>query len=399
MRILLANKFYYPRGGDCVCTLNLEQLLQEHGHEVAVFAMQHPENLSTSWSKYFPSEINFSPGRGMFETLRRPFGSKEVRKKFSALLDDFQPDVVHLNNIHTQLSPVIAQIAHQRGIRVVWTLHDYKLLCSRSDCLLNDIECCEKCYGSRKHTFKYRCMKQSLSGSLIGQWEARYWSKEKLENITDAFICPSQFMKQQMQKGGFSANKLIPLSNFMDSSKIRRTHFVKENYYCYVGRLSREKGLETLIRAANSSPHRLKIIGTGDMLPSLQKQAASHIEFSGRKNWEEIEEIMGKARLSIISSEWYENNPLSVIESLCLGTPVIGSQIGGIPELITPYTCCATYKPGDADSLREVIQKMFTTEFSSVESQDLAENAGKRFSASLYYHQLMNIYKNENNSQ
>lgn len=105
MKVLLANKFYYRRGGDCVCTLNLEQLLKDHNHDTAVFAMQHPENFPTPWSKYFPSEIRFSPGPNILETFRRPFGSKEVKRKFNALLDDFQPDVVHLNNIHTQLSP------------------------------------------------------------------------------------------------------------------------------------------------------------------------------------------------------------------------------------------------------------------------------------------------------
>lgn len=119
MKVLLANKFYYRRGGDCVCTLNLEQLLKDHNHDTAVFAMQHPENFPTPWSKYFPSEIRFSPGPNILETFRRPFGSKEVKRKFNALLDDFQPDVVHLNNIHTQLSPLIAELAHRRGIKVV----------------------------------------------------------------------------------------------------------------------------------------------------------------------------------------------------------------------------------------------------------------------------------------
>ena len=113
MKVLLANKFYYRRGGDCVCMLNLEQLLKDHNLDTAVFAMQHPENLPTPWSKYFPSEIRFSPGSNIFETFRRPFGSKEVKRKFSALLDDFQPDVVHMNNIHTQLSPLIAELAHR----------------------------------------------------------------------------------------------------------------------------------------------------------------------------------------------------------------------------------------------------------------------------------------------
>lgn len=137
MRILLANKFYYRRGGDCVCTINTEELLKAHDHEVAVFAMQHPETLPCKWSKYFPSEIKFKPDLSILETVMRPFGSNEVKKKFIALLNNFKPDVVHLNNIHSQLSPIIAELAHQRGIRIIWTLHDYKLLCPRYDCLRN----------------------------------------------------------------------------------------------------------------------------------------------------------------------------------------------------------------------------------------------------------------------
>lgn len=135
MKILLANKFYYRRGGDCVHTLNLEQLLKAHGHEVAVFAMDYPENLKTQWSKYFPSEVKFKLGTGMIEALMRPFGTREVQRKFNALLNDFHPDVVHLNNIHSQLSPVIAEMAHERGIKVVWTLHDYNC------CALDTIVC------------------------------------------------------------------------------------------------------------------------------------------------------------------------------------------------------------------------------------------------------------------
>ncbi len=118
MKILLVNKFYYRRGGDCIYMLNLEQLLKTHGHDVAVFAMDYPENIETEWKRYFPNEIKFTPGVGMLETFMRMFGLGEVKRKFNSLLNDFKPDVIHLNNIHTQLSPVIACLAHERGIKV-----------------------------------------------------------------------------------------------------------------------------------------------------------------------------------------------------------------------------------------------------------------------------------------
>ena len=138
MKILLSNKFYYYRGGDCIYMLNLEQLLKEHGHDVAVFAMDYSENIETPWKMYFPQNMN------KLMAFTRPFGSVEVKKKFKQLLDVFKPDVVHLNNIHTQLSPVIAELAYQHNFHVVWTLHDYKLLCPRYDCLKNGNSICER---------------------------------------------------------------------------------------------------------------------------------------------------------------------------------------------------------------------------------------------------------------
>ncbi|MDR1762568.1 MAG: glycosyltransferase, partial [Dysgonamonadaceae bacterium] len=148
MKVVLVNKFYYRRGGDCIYTLNLEDALKKHGCQTAVFAMQHPDNQPTEWSRYFPSEVGFTGGGNKLKAARRILGDSEVKAKFSRLLDDFQPDAVHLNNIHSQLSPIVAEIAHNKGIKVVWTLHDYKLLCPRYDCMRNGKEC-SLCYSSK----------------------------------------------------------------------------------------------------------------------------------------------------------------------------------------------------------------------------------------------------------
>lgn len=236
MRILLANKFYYRRGGDCVYVLNLEQLLKKHGHEVAVFAMDYPENMDTEWKRYFPKNM------GKVMAFTRPFGSREVKDKFNRLLDDFRPDVVHLNNIHTQLSPVLAELAHRRGIRVVWTLHDYKLLCPRYDCLLNGRTVCETCFnGNKKACLDNKCMKGSRLASFIGYREAVVWNRQRLENATDILICPSRFMADKMAQGGFDARKMKVLCNFIDTGKCAKGDYGKGDYYCYIGRLSREK--------------------------------------------------------------------------------------------------------------------------------------------------------------
>lgn len=390
MKILLSNKFYYPRGGDCIYTINLEQLLQQHGHETAIFAMQYPENLPSKWSKYFPSEVKFSAGLGAVEAVFRPLGTKEVKQKFNALLDDFQPDLVHLNNIHTQLSPIIAQIACKRNIKIIWTLHDYKLLCPRYDCLQRSEQVCELCFTDKKQVLRNRCMKNSLFASILAYKEARKWTREKLERYTDIFVCPSQFMANKMIQGGFNKNKIINLCNFIDIEKTKKENYEKEDYYCFIGRLSHEKGIKTLIEAAKSLPYKLKIIGGGDLKEQLTTLASNNIEFLGYKNWDEIKDIVGKARFSVIPSEWYENNPLSVIEAQCLGTPVLGANIGGIPELIETGKTGMLFEPRNTEDLKEKIKQMFTTEF---DYKKIAEQAKERYSAEKYYHEIIEIYE------
>lgn len=372
--------------------LNLEQLLRGHGHEVAVFAMDYPENIDTKWKKYFPREVKFRPGLGMLETFIRPFGWGEVRKKFTALLDDFKPDVVHLNNIHTQLSPVIAEIAHKRGIKVVWTLHDYKLLCPRYDCLQNGKSVCEECFADKHKVLEHKCMKNSRIASIIAYKEAMAWTCERLEACTDAFICPSQFMADKMVQGGFAQSKMKTLCNFIDIAKCQRNDgYNKGDYYCFIGRLSHEKGAATLIEAASRLPYKLVVIGGGPLSEELRMKSeeSSQIEFVGFKQWDEIKEIVGKSRFSVIPSEWYENNPLSVIEAQCLGTPVLGAKIGGIPELISAETGM-TFESRNVDNLTKKIEAMWNASF---DYEAIADSSQKRYNSENYYNEIINIYE------
>lgn len=386
MNILLANKFYYRRGGDCIYMLNLEQLLKEHGHKVAVFAMDYPENIETPWKQYFPQNMS------KLMAFTRPFGSAEVKAKFNKLLDDFKPEIVHLNNIHTRLSPIIAELAHNRGIKVVWTLHDYKLLCPRYDCLRNGDDICELCFNEDKSSCKtYKCMKGSTLASLIGYKEATTWNRRRLEKCTDVFICPSKFMAQKMAQGGFNSKKLVSLCNFIDIDKCKKDTYEKENYYCYVGRLSHEKGVKTLIKAAQKLPYKLVIIGGGPLSDELKNETTNtNIEFVGYKQWDEIKEIVSKARFSVIPSEWYENNPLSVIEAQCLGTPVLGARIGGIPELIENNVTGMTFESRNVNDLTSKLEAMWQHTF---DYKEIALTSQKRYNSESYYQNILKIYQ------
>jgi len=391
MKILLSNKYYYRRGGDCIYTINLEQLLKSKRNNVAIFAMDYPQNIYTPWNKYFPSEVKFTSCTKIIETTLRPFGTKEVKQRFSQLLKDFRPEVVHVNNIHSQLSPIITEIAHEQGIRVIWTIHDYKLLCPRYDCLKNGMTICEECFRDKNKVLKYKCMKNSRLASILAYWEAKKWNIERIEANTDMFICPSKFMAKKMIQGGYSKDKIKVLNNFFDSAKYDdNISYEKEDYYCYVGRISQEKGIETLIKAANDIPYKLIVIGDGPLLNKMRNIANNNIEFVGYKDWDYIKAAVSKAHFTVLPSEWYENNPLSIIESQCLGTPVLGADIGGIPELIEEGINGMTFESKNLNDLKNKIEEMFNYRF----DYDMISNKSKsKYNSKNYYKDLMSIYQ------
>lgn len=389
MKVLLVNKFYYPRGGDCIATINTERMLRDNGHEVAVFAMQYSQNMESSTSRYFASEVSFAGGVGSkLKALARTLGCGDIKASFNSLLNEFNPDVVHLHNIHSYLSPVLARLAHQHGCRVVWTMHDYKLLCPAYTCLRDD-KPCEQCVtGSKCNVVKNRCMKGSLVGSIVAWLEAIKWTRKTLESYTDAFICPSEFMAQMMRKAGFDATKIVTLNNFVN--KAHQVNEQREQFYCYVGRLSPEKGVMTLLDVASRLPYTLKVIGTGPLEDELRSRYAhcKNIEFMGHCAPVQVAQLLSRAQASVVPSQWYENNPLSVIESLCAGTPVLGTRIGGIPELINETSGIVC----DSTQLEQGIKQLMETPW---QHDAIAQEAQQRFSSTRHYQQLMTIYSNK----
>ena len=403
MKILLVNKFYYHRGGDCTAVFSMEKLLKEKGHKVAIFSMNRPENAPSPWKKYFPKEVSFSfssPASasslfaaisGFFSAFVRIFHSPATARKFKRLLADFQPNVVHLHNIHSYLSPIVAQIAHQKGIRVVWTLHDYKLICPTYSCLRNGKNC-EICFNNKSNVVWHKCMKNSYIASLLAYLEACWWNRKKLSRMTDTFISPSVFLKSKMEEAGFQSIQIEVLPNFMPDKLT--CYPIKADYYCYVGRLSEEKGGNILLDAASQLPYSLKVIGEGH-LSEKYREAYSHpqIEFCGYMPKEELYPIVQKARFIVIPSICYENNPFSVIEALCMGTPVLGAKIGGIPELIEEKKNGMLFLPGDVPDLINKICNCFEHLTDPEIFQQIATNAQNKFGSETFYIKLMNIYE------
>lgn len=395
-RVLIVNKFYYPRGGDCVVAMNLERLLKEQGHDVAVFAMQYEENIDSGWNSYYVSQVDFTGGVGAkIAAARRLMGWGDIKRAFNKMLKDYNPDIVHLHNIHSYLSPVVAQLAKQHGCRVVWTVHDHKLVCPSYLCLC-DGKPCERCIGHSKiSVLKNHCLKDSFFASALAYFEARRWNRNTLDAVTDAFICPSRFMAGKMKKDGFDTSKVHVVCNHIDPKKLQLFKSIsdsRDDYYVYLGRISSEKGVGTLLKAAAQLPYKLKIAGEGPLIQLFKEKYAnnSNIEFLGLLGAEEVAMLVAKARLTVVPSECYDNNPLSVIESLCAGTPVVGSHIGGIPELLNDNNGI-TFASGNSEELSTAINKAFSIKWNN---DAIKAEAMTRFSEQEHLKLIEEIYEN-----
>lgn len=396
MRILIVNKFYYLRGGDCMAAISLKEMLEQKGHVVAVFSMEYPLNWESDWKQYFPSEVDFSSNtiKGKLKAFERLFCSREVKVKLQRLIKDFNPDIIHLHNVHSYLSPLVAQVAYQLNKKVVWTLHDYKLICPSYSCL-RDNQVCELCYKNKFNVLKFRCLKHSTVASLLALLEAFFWNQKRLQKYTGCFIAPSMFLKKKMISAGFNTSQIKVIHNahyLKDKENVNCTDI--GNYYCYVGRMSPEKGIDNLVSVASKLPYNLKIIGSGELFDPLKSKYSNcdNIEFLGQLDHDKVIEILRYARFSILPSVCYENNPFSIIESLCVGTPVLGANIGGIPELIEDGVNGILFDPYDKDSLENAIYKGIRQFISTYDRQVIKERALIKFSPDNYYNQLIEIY-------
>lgn len=394
-RVLLVNKFFYPRGGDCIVTMGLHTLLQANGMETEVFAMRYPVNEPLPEQDGWATEVDFAGSMGdKLRAVRRVMGGGGVKEAFAKVLDRFKPDAVWFHNIHSHLSPAIVRMAHDRGIRVLWTMHDYKLVCPAYLCQDSMGRPCTKCVGgSPLHAVAGRCMKGSLLNSAVGAAEALRWRPGKLARWVDAFVCPSAFMADMLVRGGVPHERTTVLPNFIDPAKLAVLNDGSEcrrgDNVVYIGRLSREKGVETLLEAFAKRDTRLDLYGTGPLAETLRTRYAGspNIRFHGHADARTVANALRTAAASVMPSECFDNNPLAVIESLCAGTPVIGARNGGIPELIGEGDGIV-FAPGSVTELLAATDAALGTAW---DYAAIASRAVARFSASALTPRILSL--------
>jgi glycosyltransferase involved in cell wall biosynthesis len=399
-KIVNLNSYHYRRGGADVMYFEHESLMREKGWDTAFFAMHYPENLESSWSEYFVDEIQYGHAYGLMAKARmagKIIYSMEARAKLAALLDNFSADVAHSHNLYHHISPSVLGLLKDRGIPSVMTAHDLKLVCPAREMLAPD-GICERCKGGNLiPCFTNNCMKGSKAISLLVTIESTIHQRLGLyRNYLDKVIVPSRFYAQKLQEWGWPASQLAYVPNFIYPDRFK-PDYAPGDYFVYFGRLAESKGVMTLIKAAIQSGVRLKLIGTGDLDAQVRDsiRGHEHIEFMGRRTGEELFSLVRGARACVLPSEWYENAPMSVLESFALGKPVIGARIGGIPELIEDQVNGWLFESGHVDDLTRVLQQAAIASDSTIAEmgRSCRTKVESHFSPAAYVDGILNVYQ------
>jgi len=407
MRLLAVHRWRHRKGGAEGVHLDHLALFRERGWACADFAVDHPDNEPSDWSGYFPAP--FAPRRGVagLVSLPRFFHSREAGESFARLLDDFRPDVIHAHGIYHHLTNAILAPARQRSVPIVYTLHDYKLICPAYHFYTPQNGVCERCRGGQQ----WRCLTNRCTQGPLAM-DALYaldgwiqWHGGALKRAVSRFVGPCRFIVDKFAEHGFDREKLRYVPNFFESaddapvvaSEVAALREARGRRILYFGRLSPEKGVDVLIDAAAAAKAPLTIVGDGPQRAALEAQAralGARCMFTGHLNgaalWAEVEAATAVA----LPSLWYEIAPKSVLEAQARGKAVITTRIGGLPELVEHGENGLLVEPGDRAGLADALRRALAMEEGSLAAMGAKgrQQATTRFTRDRYYREMTALY-------
>ena len=393
MKILMVNKFLYPNGGSETYIFKLSEYFESIGHEVQFFGMEHEGRCVGNNAEQYTADMDFHGG-SKIDKLTYPIKtiySSEARQKLLIVLKDFQPEVVHLNNINFQLTPSVILAVKDyekfsgRKVRIIMTAHDEQLVCPNHLMFTGGV-ICEKCLGGKYlNCVKNKCIHGSAAKSLVGAAEGYYWKMRKAYEYIDAIVCPTEFLKSKLDTNPIFAGKTIVIQNFTEPQP--KLDIKKEDYILYFGRFSTEKGIELLLAAKD---YHFTCAGCGPY--EEQVGAAENITSLGFQTGAALEMLVRAARCTVLPSICIENCPFSVLESISLGTPVIGAATGGVPELIDDGETGLLFETGNQSAFEAALDRIISDDELAAK---MAENClNKEFhTVETYCDKLLDIYK------
>jgi glycosyltransferase involved in cell wall biosynthesis len=410
LNIMILNWTWFPSGGDWTYIENLCKFYESLGHTVIPFSMKNEKNFPSPFSEYFITKIDYRELNknktvlGGLTAVKNSIYSTESRSNLKMLLDKYHIDIVHLNNIHHYLTPasIIPEIK-KRNIPIIWTLHDYVILCPNTTFISNE-KICEKCKkGKYYECILNRCKKQSAQASFVAALESYANKFSNPYKHVDYFICPSEFIKKKFESFGFDGSKLKQVYNLFDVDSVygyyeNPTETDNKPYIVYIGNILRVKGIFTLVRAMIGLELELKVIGCGEHFDELKDLVENghiqNVKLLGKMAKEDVFRFVQHASFVVVPSEWYENLPYSLVEALLLAKPVLGADIGGIPELVIDDVTGLLFQPGNTMDLRLKIQMMMSDKEKLIQmGQHAREHALKLVNYKTFAHNMSPIFE------
>lgn len=408
MRILLVNYRYFISGGPEKYMFNIKRMLEENGHEVIPFSVHSNKNVETEYAKYFVEPIGSrdvtyfdeckKTPKAIWQMITRSIYSVEVEKAIRKEIKEENPDLVYIIHFVNKLSPSVIYGAKKMGLPVVMRLSDYFLLCPRFD-FMYEKKPCEEClargYGV---CIKRRCVKGSLFASMIRVLSMKVHELINIYKEVDAFITPSEFLKQKLIENGYDEKKINCIPSFTVSESETGEPEVG-SYGLYFGRIEEEKGVDVVVRAYEKLPgYQVKIAGDDTteeavrLKEYIKEKCLVNIEFVGFKSGRELENIIRSARFTLIPSLCYDNLPNTALESFQHSKPVIASDIGSLPEIVTNGVNGYLYAAGNADELCEKIRQMDDDQKVKRMGAASRERLSGKFAPEVHYHALMRVF-------
>lgn len=390
MKILLVNKFLFRAGGCENYMINLGEELLNRGHQVEYFGISSQKNIvGNSYGIYVKSYEE----KKIYNPLSIVY-NREAKKKMEEILTKFQPDIVHMNNISYHLTSSIIDACKELNVPVIMTIHDPQLVCPNHMLYRFDTkEICNECLemNSFKPCIKHKCIKGSKIKSVLAYLESNKTHNEEKYKYVSKYICPSDFIKSKLLQGNYDQKDMIVLRNFIYKASYF-TDVEKENYILYFGRLSEEKGLDILLKALPDNVN-LLIAGSGPYEEKIKELNQHNVQYIGFKTGEELQRIINKALFTVYPSKWYENCPLSISESISLGTPVIATNEGGIPELIDDGINGLLFENQNVEDLKDKIHRLIKDEILRKKMYENCSKYSKVPDVNEYIEQLEKIYE------
>lgn len=369
MKILLINKFHYNRGGSETYYFAQSEALKAKGHEVLFFAMEDPQNITCEQAKYFVPSIDYNNAGDIKTKIKAVSGffyNKIAAEKMEQLIKNEHPDIAHIGLLHRQITFSVVKVLKKYNIPVVMTMHDLIFACPNYTMFTHE-RICEKCLtGSVVNCVKNKCVKDSVLKSILAACEKKYLTLKKYYNLIDLYITECNQYHELMDRAQVTTSKIVTKTNFLPMHQEYIFSNDYKDYILYFGRFSREKGILTLLKAHKKSgcKYHLIVVGAGpikeEIVTYIEENELTNIELPGPIYGQDMEKIIEGAKTVIVPSEWYENCPYALLQSLAKGKVVIASRIGGLPELIEDGNTGFLFEAGNADDLKLKIEHVFS---------------------------------------